>query len=281
MRRVLALALLLSALVAPAAAAQDPTAAPPQFLAARPSAPSPECSLPAGLWQRRQALKQQFDSSGGHSEAALQGIQSIDARYRRFLVAVSNAYNANQPAALQACCPGGSRDPEAAIFCALTRYLQDGRKEPDRFLAALPQTPETAAALDNLEQAASPNQPASALAALPVYNVTEELYRLIIAANSRATATYFWLLHHSSGAWADDAADQLERLLRNHPDAVIRDWPFLKNDWNLSEGITWDVDGNWWQDTIKGFQSVCKTPDPRCREVLALLEAAARAAGLN
>jgi hypothetical protein len=286
MLRLLAIALLLPALGAAQAASPHSRARPSKPAPTAPGAasgqtisPATSCGLPASLWQHRQALKKQFDASGGQSDGALQGIQAVDAQYRRFLVAVTDAYATGQFAAIDACCLGTKGDPEATIVCGLLRYLQGGRKQPERFLAALPETPDAAAALDDLEQAASPDQHASSLATLPVYSVTEELYRLMVGGNPRATARYFWLLHHSSGAWADDAADQLERFLRNHPEAVIRDWPFLKNFWNLSDGITWDVDANWWQGTIENFRRACRNNDRRCREILALLQKAAHAAG--
>lgn len=286
MARMLRTALVLCLLVGPLRApAQNP-------------APAAECRLPPGLWQKRQALRREFDASGGRAGAAWQALQNIDAQYRRFVLALSRAEQAKQAGAVGACCDGSRHDPEAAIFCALARYRLGGRSDPEGFLAALPPTPVTAAALDQLRQAGSPDANAPSLAAAPVYNVTEEVFQLMLAGNPVATARYFYLLHHSGGAWADDAADQLEDYLAHHPAELIRNWPLLRPYWNLSEGITWDVDAAWWEVLVARYRTACAAPIPgaaqprpprrpenagaalaaNCRQVLALLEGAARAA---
>ncbi|HVB35096.1 MAG TPA: hypothetical protein VNJ52_12090 [Patescibacteria group bacterium] len=239
----------------------------------------PACRLPAGLWQKRQVLQREFDASGGRSASALESIEGIDAQYRRFVFAAGEAYAQKRPEGVNACCDGARGDPEASIFCALIRYRLGGRKDPARFLAALPETPEAAAALVDLGQAASQNAEAQAIAGSPVYAVTDEIFRLMLAGYPGSTATYFYLFHHSGGAYADDVADQLEHYLTGHPAALIRNWPVLRKYWNLSEGITWDVDAGWWQGVIRGFRRACDPGDANCKEILALLEKAARAAG--
>ncbi len=266
MSRALLLLLILPALAAP----QAPT--PPAPTAAH---------LAPGLWQKRQALQREFDASGGSSGAAYEGIQSIDAQYRNFVLALSEAYEKKQQVVVDSSCDAARNDPEAAIFCALVRYRLSDRKDPAAFLAALPETPEAAAALVDLRQAASRNQSESALAASPVYSVTDEMFQLMLAGNPDATARYFYLLHHSGGAWADDAADQLEHYLTDHPDALIRNWPVLRKYWNLSDGITWDVDAGWWQGVVARYRRVCAPSSPRCREILAQLDKAAQAAAAS
>jgi hypothetical protein len=267
MARMVRALLLLLILPALPAAPQAPT----------PAAP-PAARLAPGLWQKRQALKHEFDASGGNSAAAYEGIQSIDAQYRQFVLALSEAYEKKQLAVIDSGCDAARDDPEAAIFCALVRYRLSDRKNPASFLAALPETPEAAAALVDLRQAASHNQNESALAASPVYNVTDELFQLMLSGNAEATARYFYLFHHSGGAWADDAADQLEHYLTDHPDALIRNWPVLRKYWNLSDGITWDVDAGWWQGVVAQYRRTCAASRSNCREILSLLERAAQAA---
>jgi hypothetical protein len=239
----------------------------------------PAGRLEPGLWQKRQAAQHAFDASGGSSGAAYETIQAIDAQYRRFVSALSETYEKKQIPAIDSRCDAARGDPEASIFCALIRYRLRERKNPARFLAALPATPETAAALDDLRHAASQNANAPQIAASPVYSVTDELYRLMLAGRPVATARYFYLLHHSGGAWADDAADQLEHYLREHPAELIRNWPVLRKYWNLSDGITWDVDADWWEGIVARYRRVCSSADPRCREILGLLQKAAHAAG--
>lgn len=239
----------------------------------------PACQLPPGLWAKRQALQKQFDRAGGEAAATFQAIQAVNARYRAFLTAVADAHSSGQFAAVTSCCDGVQDDLEALMFCGLVRYIESGRKDAGAFLAALPETPEGAAALVDLDSAGKPGADSASLAAAPVWNVTGELYRLILAGDAAATAKYFWLFRHSGGAYADDVADQLEDLLSNHPDVVIRDWPVLGKYWNLSEGITWDVDAGWWESVIPGFHAKCQATDPRCAGILALLDKAARAAG--
>ena len=253
----------------------------PALAAAQVSAPSAACRLAPGLWQKRQAFQREFDASGGSSAAAYDGIQSIDAQYRRFVLALAVAYRKKQPALVDSCCDGAGKDPEGAIFCALVHYLLDGRKHPGRLLATLPETPQTATALVDLRQAGSHNASAFPLAADPVYSVTDALFRLMLAGNAKATARYFYLLHHSGGAWADDAADELEHYLTDHSAALIRNWPVLRNYWNLSEGITWDVDADWWKSIVARYGHACSASTPRCREILALLEKASRAASAS
>ncbi len=287
----------------------------PLGAAAQGPAPATECRLAPGLWQQRQALRREFDASGGRAGAAWQALQSIHAQYRRFVLVLARDYEGKQAAEAGACCDATSHDPEAAIFCALVRYRLGGRSDAASFLRALPPTPVTAAALDQLRQAGSPDANASSLAASPVANVTEDVFRLMLAGNSVATADYFYLLHHSGGAWADDAADQLEDYLAHHPAALIRNWPLLRTYWNLSDGITWDVDAAWWEALVPRYRAACAAPNPEtaqpisprptepvrgirsnppdsrtrratrtslaanCRQILALLEIAARAAG--
>ena len=286
MIRFLALSLLL--MLAPAGAAAA---------AAQPAIAPSGCQLPAGLWQKRQQWQKQFDQSGGSSTKALEAIQAIDAQYRQFVLDASLAYaQARQGRAqgpVDACCDGAGSDPEASIFCALIRYRLGGRKDPARFLAALPETPEAGAALVHLGQAASSqNGDAPAIATSPVYSVTDEMYRLMLTGYPGATASYFYLFRHSGGAYADDVADELEHYLTDQPAALIRNWPVLRKYWNLSEGITWDVDAGWWQGVIQGFRRSCGTgaggaggmrgtSGARCKEILGLLEKAARAAGAS
>jgi len=64
----------------------------------------------------------------------------------------------------------------------------------------------------------------------------------------------------------------------DHPEALIRNWPVLRKYWNLSEGITWDVDAPWWQSRVAQYRRACAHASPRCREILALLGKAAQAA---
>jgi hypothetical protein len=261
MFRALLLLLILPALAAPQA----------------PTSPAP-ARLAPGLWQKRQALQREFDSSGGSSGSAYEAIQSIDAQYRQFVVALSEAYGKKQQSEIDSACAATRSDPEAAIFCALVRYRLSGRKDPASFLAAFPETPEAAAALVDLRQAASTAPNATGLAASPVYSVTDEIYQLMLAGNPDATARYFYLFRHSGGAWADDAADQLEHYLTDHPDALIRNWPVLRKYWDLSEGITWDVDAEWWQGLLAQYRRACTATKPNCREILAQLDKAAQAA---
>jgi hypothetical protein len=269
MTRALLLLLVLPAMGAAQAPVPDTRVAPPATAA----------HLAPGLWQKRQALQHEFDASGGSSSSAYEGIQAIDAQYQRFVLALSDAYEKKQLDAIDSSCDAARDDPEAGIFCALIRYRLSSRKDPAGLLAALPETPQAAAALVDLRQAASRNPSESGLAASPVYSVTGELFRLMLAGNPVATERYFYLLHHSAGAWADDAADQLEHYLTDHSDALIRNWPVLGKYWNLSDGITWDVDAAWWQDIVARYRRVCSPASPRCREILALLEKAAHNAG--
>lgn len=224
-------------------------------------------------------MQQKFDKSGGQSAGALESIESIDSQYRRFVLTVGEAYAQKRPQVVNACCDGARGDPEASVFCSLVRYRMNGRKDPARFLAALPETPEAAAALVDLGQAASRGGSAPAITGSPVFGVTDEIFQLVLAGNTDATARYFYLFHHSGGAYADDVADQLEGYLTDHPATLIRNWPVLRKYWNLSDGITWDVDAGWWQGVIGGFHRVCGPGGASCKEILSLLGQAARAAG--
>ncbi len=242
-------------------------------------APVAAYRLTPGLWRERQTAKREFDASGGRSGSAYELIQSIDTQYRLFVYAVSEEYEKKDSAAVEASCTSATGDPEASIFCALMRYRLDGRKDPERFLAALPATQETATALDDLRKAASQNPNAPVISAAPVYSVTEAIFQLMVAGNAKATARYFYLLHHSNGAWADHAADELEHYLTDHPAALIRNWPVLRHYWNLSAGITWDVDAGWWENIVSRYKRACSPAKPSCGEVLKLIKGAARAAG--
>lgn len=243
-----------------------------------PVAPA-SCQLPSGTWQKRQVAQQEFDRSGGSLSSALVSINKFDAQYRRFVLAVGQAYAQKRVDTVNACCDGVRGDPEASIFCALVHYRLRDHQDPARFLAALPQTPEAAAAVADLKRAASPDANAPALAGTPVFYVTDEVFHLMLHGYPGATATYFYLVNHSGGAYAGTVADELEHYLTQHQAALIRNWPVLQKYWNLSDGITWDVDAGWWQGTIRGFRPVCQTGGANCKEVLALLNQAARAAG--
>jgi hypothetical protein len=265
--------LLLLLLVLPAAPALGASQAP------APASSPAAYRLAPGLWQKRQAYQHEFDASGGRAGSAYEAIQSIDAQYRRFVLAVSEAYARKQIAVIAASCNAVRGDPEARMFCAMVRYRLRGRKDPTRFLAALPETQPTATALDDLHRAAARIDNPPPLAASPVYSVTEPIFRLMVAGNAAATARYFYLFHHSDGAWAGTAASQLETYLTDDSRALIRNWPVLRKYWNLSEGITWDVDANWWESTVARYRRVCSPIGPNCRGILDLLEGAAQAAG--
>lgn len=247
-------------------------------------APAPASSpagyrLAPGLWQKRQAYQHEFDASGGRAGAAYAAIQSIDAQYRHFVLAVSEAYAKKDVAAIAASCGAVGGDPEAEIFCATVRYRLRRRRDPARFLAALPETQQTATALDDLHRAGAQTANPPPLAASPVYSVTEPIFRLMVGGNAAATSRYFYLFHHSDGAWAGTAAGQLETYLAHDSRALIRNWAVLRKYWNLSEGITWDVDANWWEGVVTRYRRVCSPVGPSCREILDLLESAAQAAG--
>lgn len=263
-----AIAILVLLIVPGNAAAQAPARAPAAAYRVAP-----------GLWQQRQTARHEFDASGGRSGSAYKLIQSIDAQYRRFVFAVSEEYEKKDRAAVEASCTASRGDPEASIFCALIRYRMGGRKDAAGFLAALPAKEQTAEALDDLRRAASTNPNAPVLAAAPVYSVTEAIFRLMVQGSAVATARYFYLLHHSDGAWADHAADELEHYLTDHSAALIRNWPVLRNYWNLSAGITWDVDAGWWENIVTRYKRACSPARPNCGAVLTLIERAARAAG--
>ena len=255
------------------AVAQSHAPSPPPI-----SAPAAGCHLPPGLWRQRQGFERQFDASGGNSSAAYNGIHRVDAQYRDFIHSVVEAYEKKRPARLAGCCPETQSDPEAAMFCAAIRYIASGRKNTAAFLAAVPPTPRAAAALVALREAASRNS-SSQLASDPSYAVTDSLYRLMLAGNAEATARYFYLFRHSQEAWARDAADELEDYITGHPAALIRNWPVLREYWNLSEGITWDVDADWWVSVLAQYRRACAPSRPRCQEILDLIQGAAHAAG--
>lgn len=246
--------------------------------AARISAPDAGCHLPPDLWQRRQAFERQFDASGGNSSSAYNGIHRTDAEYRDFIRTAVEAYEKKQHLRLGGCCPQSQSDPEAAMFCAAVRYIASGRKDTPAFLAAVPPTPRAAAALVGLREAALRNS-SSQLASDPSYDITDSLYRLMIAGNAEATARYFYLFRHSQEAWARDAADELEDYITGHSAALIRNWPVLRQYWNLSEGITWDVDADWWVTVLAQYRRACAPSRLRCQEILDLIQGAAHAAG--
>ena len=271
MRRTLLLLLIVWCPALAAAQTHAPSPAPA-------SAPATGCQLPPDLWQRRQAFEREFEASGGNSSSAYNGIHRIDAQYRDFIRNVVEAYEKKQSIRLAGCCPQTETDPEAGMFCAAIRYIASGRKDTAGFLAAVPSTPQAAAALVGLREAASRDS-SSQLASDPSYAITDSLYRLMIAGNAEATARYFYLFRHSQEAWARDAADELEDYITEHTAALIRNWPVLRQYWNLSEGITWDVDADWWVSVLGRYRRACSASRPRCQEILDLIEGAAHAAG--
>src|SRR5579884_1710556 len=151
-------------------------------------APSPagkdSFRLAPGLWQERQALEREFDASGGRSSSAYERILAIDRQYRRFVLGLSDAYRKRQIAVVDSECDAARGDPEASIFCALVRYRLGNRQDPDRFLAALPETPDVAAALVGLGRAASREGSEAGLAAAPISAVTSEIFRLMVAGST-------------------------------------------------------------------------------------------------
>ena len=237
------------------------------------------CQLPLGTWQKRQLAQQEFDRSGGSSTTALEAINQFDSQYRQFVLAVGAAYAQKHVETVNACCDGVRGDPEASIFCALVHYRLRNHQDPARFLAVLPETPEAATAVVELKRAATHGASVPALAGTPVFYVTDEIFHLMLRGYPGATATYFYLVHHSGGAYAGTVADELEHYLTQHQAALIRNWPVLRKYWNLSDGITWDVDAGWWEGVIHGFGHVCAPAGGHCKEVLVLLHQAAHAAG--
>ncbi len=221
------------------------------------------CALPAGVYQQRKTLARSRDQRA-----------EIDRKYVEFMRSGAQLYSGRDAASANACCDAAKKDPIAAPFCALLRYLLSDRKDVAAFVAAMPKADRQLEAfwlMDVVSGAGTMDFPA-ALAQLPApYGLVEEcideLFALVEAGNAAAAERYLYIYDHSNGEYGEYIDDQLEKLFRDYPPRVVGLWPVFRTHLKGLETVPDDIPRDESERIAALYKDLCKSGDNRCAEI--------------
>lgn len=189
-----------------------------------------DCRLPKGLFERRSSLRDDVSSSHDATKRS-DDLQLIDEQYFRFIARVQGSA---RPAESE-CCKNTSGDPIAELVCKFVAYLRADRKESALLLQSVPTSPREGEALWALDEIVLMHEPSSAEKSArpfgpygPVTLYLDELYGLVRSGDAEAVSKYLGLYLYSDGDYAEYMDDQLEQLLTEHTDIVLREWSLFK-----------------------------------------------------
>jgi hypothetical protein len=197
-----------------------------------------DCPLTKGLFERRSALiadRGAYRREASDTTSASKELETINEKYFQFMLRVSNGEG--QYGRELECCAGTVEDPVAQVLCKFVKYLRTGRKDHRLLLESVPTDPRGRQALWALEPIAfyhaerdAKNIPALFKPSGPVALYLDELYRLIDTGDKEALSKYLELYRYSDGEHAEQMDDQMEKLLNNDVDLVLREWEVFKRD---------------------------------------------------
>lgn len=100
------------------------------------------------------------------------------------------------------------------------------------------------------------------------------IYAEMLHDNPVAYEKYIALYRASDGYFSEDLEDKLEKLLKDYPVIVLRDWPYLRDSITATTLETTDIASDI-HEMIKKYRSICSnTTDQRatCKEVIKYFE---------
>lgn len=201
------------------------------------TANTPACRLSLGLYQSWWKLERAMQ--GARNQTAWDRLVpqqlEIDQQYVQFFDALAEASLRGDEDSFEECMSLAKMDPFAAEVAALVAYLHGGRKDPRGLLASLPENNQQLAVFWNLDSVAisSRREGISNLPGIPLPDglaekITDELLALTLKGNAAAAREYFYMYQNSDGGFAEFLADRSIKLVRYHPDVVLRLWQAVR-----------------------------------------------------
>ena len=196
------------------------------------------CSLPPGLYSGRTRLEERYVKEVGNdysqkraiADEILQQQRAVDQKYLEYMSRVANG----TPEIVRSCCPPSQQDPVALRVCALTSYMNGGRKDVASFLASLPAGKASAHSLwllDGIAHSQGPEVDESKIPFQPLGPVStyiSEVYKLVLAGNGDAIRKYLGLFVLADGDAGEQMEDNLENFLLRKPALVAENWSIFR-----------------------------------------------------
>jgi hypothetical protein len=248
------------------------------------SAEAGRCQLSKNLYEDRLTLTQKQGPAETPATGALLApgsattpaskLAAIDGQYRGFFSELEAATKSKEDALLKACCDKASADRAGALVCALSRYLNGGRKDSTPFLEQFPASRKEVAMLWELN-AISLTAGASLFPPEgPGYKLVDELFLLVLDEREVAIAKYFNLASHATGDEAAYMDGQIRVFLKEAPAVVVHQWlvlrryrPRLKA---AAQALLASSKPAETQALVKAVRSFCDKSNPDCSDILKL-----------
>ncbi|TAM80994.1 MAG: hypothetical protein EPN47_14005 [Acidobacteria bacterium] len=169
-------------------------------------------------------------------------------------------------------------DPFTFLVAALVEYQRNGRKCPSAFIASFPRSKRQLADFWSLDKLVGP--PGGGETTLPGIPLPDglaekfitELFSLVQSRNRAAAREYFFLYGHADGSYSEFMMDQIENLVVNQPQVILRQWQAVRP---YAERIASDLRGDAeyspqdWRNEVGSLRAACrKHPYPSCAEAL-------------
>jgi len=240
--------------------------------------PNDPCKLPPDLFARRAAVVKEFESAEPGSEMVEEirpRLKAVDEQYYQFMMTLSDDAQQHRLAELKTCCDQNMGDPIARLTCRLALYLtkQSTAKE---FVEQFPVSGDLDP-LWTLDEIANVKEKWESLPPLfgpdyPVHSYSTELLNLVIGGDKQALQRYLQLYLRADGAFAEDMADQVEKLFFEHPDIVLDNWDAIKNNQLVIENLQFQLPEDRKQQLRQKFERYCHMNENACREVIRALK---------
>jgi hypothetical protein len=228
------------------------------------SANSSGCVLPKGLYQEWRRPE------GDHVR--------VQRQYYAFARSLAEASLRRDEETFRRCLALAKGDPFASLVAALVEYLHNGRRYPAAFIASFPRTKQQLADFWNLDiVVGSPSGDETTLPGILLPDglgdkFATELFALVRGNNQAAAREYFFLYGHADGGASEFMMDQIENLVVNHPQVILRQWEAVRP---YAERIVSDLQGDAeyspedWRNEVDSLRAACrKHPYPSCSEAL-------------
>ena len=244
---------------------------------------SQTCSLPPDLYRERVRLVERYAEEVGNNylqnkaayDDILQKKRAVDQKYFEYMGRVANGTSET----IRECCPSSQEDLIALRICALSSYLQSGRKNVESFLASVPGDQKSAQSLwllDEIvyshEREAANQIPFRPLG--PVTSYLSELYKLVLKGEQEAIRKYLSLVPLAEGDAGEQMAAQGQKLFLDHPRLMIENWDIFGKYPETLETIREMMSTQEKHQALSAVQKECSTKRRNCREISSFLEQA-------
>ena len=95
---------------------------------------------------------------------------------------------------------------------------------------------------------------------------------MVTKGDKPALQKYLQLYLRADGAFAEDMADQVEKLFFEHPDIVLDNWDAIKDNQLVIENLQFLLPEDRKQQLRQKYERYCHINDSSCREVIRALK---------